>query len=188
MVGPVAPRRGNLLLPLRHHSRLLLDPLLRRERLREEEGDRGVVTCSHLHRDDRREKRNPGARADHPLQSLLRPRASGNRSGRTPGGGGFCSRRTSYTSPSLALAFVRVVRLPHPLGAVMELLAQCHRDGLLLVPKSRAQPPLPPPPRGARATNMQRHVDSWSFTQRKTRLCGYALEWKRLVVVVRTLL
>ena len=53
-----------------------------------------------LHHDDWSEERNPGARANHALQSPpAAPRASdNNRSDRIPGRGGFCSRRTSYPS------------------------------------------------------------------------------------------
>ena len=80
---------------------------------------------------------------------------TGTSAGTLPGRGGFCSRGTWYTG--LRRFPWDVVRLHHPLGAVVELLGQCHRDGLLLVPKPRAQPPLL---RGSGAINVQRHVDS----------------------------
>ena len=62
-------RASQLRLELLH----LLPLLLRQQRLREEEGDRGVVMCSHLHHDDMHRRRNTTKLAGWSAQPALRP-------------------------------------------------------------------------------------------------------------------
>ena len=155
--------------------------LSRRQRVREEEGDRGVVVSGLTH-DGLARSGTP--EHGHAMCSTLAggPGASASCTGRVPGGGGICPRWASF----VPLLLLTVLRARHHFFHSRRTSAAVTGGGegcgnrLLLVSPPRAQPTLSPPHGGSRVASTSRHGTRWKQTRDANPLLWSALTVRAL--------
>ena len=155
--------------------------LSRRQRVREEEGDRGVVVSGLTH-DGLARSGTP--EHGHAMCSTLAggPGASASCTSRVPGGGGICPRRASF----VPLLLLTVLRARHHFfhsrrtSAVEKGSSEGCSNRLLLVSPPRAQQTLSPPHGGSRVASTSRHGTRWKQTREANPLLWSALTVRAL--------